>query len=158
MSPAKANYKASPKGIATALAYREVHREKQKAWREANKEKISNYNKNYLDSDEKIEKHKISAKKYYDINKEKLNEQSRIYQQTPEGIKKQRINKWVRQGIIDPDLSLVYDYLITQMNCMICDKVYLNSQDRQLDHDHTINDGDNIRYICCGLCNRFVVR
>ena len=69
---------------------------------------------------------------------------------TIERIKSHRIYNWKRLGIIDEDLSTLYDYLIKETNCMICFKEYKNSKDRQLDHDH---DTGEIRYICCNNCN-----
>ena len=64
--------------------------------------------------------------------------------------KSMRISDWKRNGIIDEDLSAVYDYYKKETKCMICFKEYKNSKDRHLDHDH---DTGEIRYICCNNCN-----
>jgi hypothetical protein len=137
----KAKYRASAKGIANTLAYRETNKKRAKELYELNKVEI-------------LEKVAI----YRDNNREKLNARQRDYNKTPAGLRAITINGWIQNGIIDPDLSAVYDYYINQTNCMICDKVYLKTSDRNLDHDHTINGGDNIRYICCMRCNVHVVR
>jgi len=109
------------------------------------------------------------ADKYYKNNKEKINNRRKdyvkIYNQkvkdNPNVIKSKLITKWTKRGIIDPDLSLVYDYSLTQTHCWICDKEYnnINHMDRRcLDHDHTLIDEPNIRYICCVGCNIHVIR
>ena len=103
------------------------------------------------------EEMKIADKKYIDNNKEKISERKKKWSQTPSGIKSWRISKWKCQGIIDADLSAVYDYMLNETHCMICLKEYKNSQDRQLDHEHSITDDDNIRYICCHRCNTSIV-
>ena len=76
------------------------------------------------------------------------------YTSSPKGIKSSRIYNWKFMGIIDEDLSAVYDYYIDETNCMICFKEYKDSQDRCLDHDHETGE---IRYICCRYCNRHLL-
>ena len=60
---------------------------------------------------------------------------------------------WKKQGIIDADYDALYEYLLNEKNCMICLKDYKNNRDKQVDHDHSITDDDNVRYICCLRCN-----
>jgi hypothetical protein len=72
------------------------------------------------------------------------------YTSSPKGQKSNRINNWKFMGIIDEDLSAVYDYMLDETNCMICFKEYKNTKDRCLDHDHETGE---IRYICCNNCN-----
>ena len=60
---------------------------------------------------------------------------------------------WKKQGIIDGDYDALYEYLLNEKNCMICLKEYKNNSDKQVDHDHSITDDENIRYICCLRCN-----
>ena len=104
----------------------------------------------YLKHREKIlENHRL----YRLNNKEAISEQNRLYYKTPNGLKKRKINDWKCRGIIDEDFSLLYDYLLLQTNCMICLKLFKNSQDRHLDHDHNITDDSNVRYILCRNCN-----
>ena len=77
-------------------------------------------------------------------------EQRKIWDKSPVGKKYNRINEWKYQGIIDEDLSAVYDYYIKETHCMICFKEFKDSQDKCLDHDH---ESGKIRYICCRPCN-----
>jgi len=99
-----------------------------------------------------------NASKYREKNREKLRKKNKEYNQTEKGKKTKRINQWKNKGIIDEDLSAVYDYLIEQTHCMICLKEYKNSNDRHLDHDHNLIDEPNIRYICCRYCNSNFLR
>ena len=116
------------------------------------------------------EERSIVKKKYYQKNKEKIKERqqkwreknrkqeierSKIYHQTEKGIKCSRIYTWKQRGIIDEDLSAVYDYYIKQTNCMICLTEFRNSKERNLDHDHLTGE---IRYICCRGCNTNLLR
>jgi|TARA_R110001592_G_scaffold66054_1_gene202734 hypothetical protein len=111
------------------------------------------------------------SKQYYNSNREKINKYRRTwnknnrkyyreYQQqwkkdNPEKYhKKSAIDTWKQHGIIDEDLSTVYDYFITQTHCWICGVEYNKSYRRCLDHNH---DTGEIRYICCSICNRWVV-
>ena len=120
------------------------------------------------------EKKKEWSKQYNITNREKLKEKKKIwnknnqkyyreYQQqwrkdNPEkSHKRNTIDNWKQQGIIDGDLSSVYDYFITQTHCWICDMKYNKSYKRCLDHDHDELVNDNIRYICCHSCNIWVV-
>jgi hypothetical protein len=64
--------------------------------------------------------------------------------------KSMRISDWKINGIIDEDLHAVYDYYIKETHCMVCFKVYKNTFDKCLDHDHKTGE---IRYICCRKCN-----
>ena len=90
---------------------------------------------------------------YYIKNKEAISEKDRLYNKTPNGLKQRKINGWKRLGIIDGDFSSLYDYFILQTNCNICLKLFKNSPDRHLDHDHDITDDSNVRYILCRTCN-----
>ena len=92
---------------------------------------------------------------YYYRNKENNKEKRKEYNQSEKRIKGTRINKWKSRGIIDEDLSAVYDYYIEQTHCNICLKEYKNSKDRHLDHDHKTGE---IRYICCNTCNSIFLR
>ena len=98
-------------------------------------------------------KHKEKIRLYYIKNKEAISERFRLYCKTPHGLKQRKINKWKQWGIIDEDFSSLYDYFILQTNCMICLKLFKNSPDRQLDHDHDITADANVRYILCRNCN-----
>tara|TARA_R110002072_G_scaffold199384_1_gene356971 strand:- start:21 stop:473 length:453 start_codon:yes stop_codon:yes gene_type:complete len=131
-----------------------------KQYREKNKEAIAEYNKEYRKKKNK-EKTAEYNKEYRENNKEKIKNLRPRYKQkelewreSEKGKKLKRIVKWRLRGIIDEDLSAVYDYLIEQTNCMICLKEYIDSYDRCLDHDHLTGE---IRYICCRNCNGIIL-
>ena len=131
---------------------------------EQRKEKKKQY---YLDNKEKIAEQR---KQYHLDNKEKiLANHAKYYLDNIEKIKKYRkdnpkiniVSNWKHQGIIDDDWDGLYDYFITQTNCWICDKVYNNdivADRRCLDHDNTLLNEPNVRYICCNYCNLYIVR
>jgi len=102
-----------------------------------------------------FETQKIALRKYYDNNREKLQEIAKKYRKSERGKKLTLISSWRRRGIIDEDLSAVYDYYIKQTNCMICLTEFRNSMERNLDHDHLTGE---IRYICCRSCNTNLLR
>ena len=63
-------------------------------------------------------------------------------------------SKWKEYGIIfDGLFDEIYDIYIHSSECEKCKKKFKNSIDRQLDHDHSINDAFNIRGIICRFCN-----
>ena len=66
-----------------------------------------------------------------------------------------RIAGWKRNGIIDEDLSAVYEYMLDETHCMVCFKEYKDSLNRHLDHNHETGE---IRYICCQNCNNNFLR
>ena len=80
------------------------------------------------------------------------------YTQTPSGRKNRRKNNWKKQGIIINDVDKFYDLFLSTLHCQICkkeltvDKKTTHST-RCVDHDHTITDRENVRYICCQACN-----
>ena len=59
---------------------------------------------------------------------------------------------WKHRGIkIDQDdFDYVYNEYIHATNCELCNKLFLNSKDRHLDHNH---DTGEIRNIVCLKCN-----
>ena len=60
---------------------------------------------------------------------------------------------WKKRGmkIDEDDFDYVYNTYIHATNCDLCNKLFLNTKDRQLDHDH--NTGE-VRNIVCQKCNR----
>ena len=124
---AKQKYLKTEKGKATNNAYN-------KKWYEANKQKKLEYNKQYRK--ENPEKDKISHRKWAVKNHKKC-----------------RINTWKHRKIITDDWDNVYDIYMDTTNCNYCNKQFKNKLDRNLDHDHTINDSNNIRGIICRECN-----
>ena len=88
-------------------------------------------------------------------NKEHIRNLKKEYNQSEKGVKTRIISHWKSRGVIDEDLSAVYDYYIEQTHCIICSKQYKDSFDRCLDHDHKTGE---IRYICCRHCNSTLLR
>ena len=74
------------------------------------------------------------------------------YNNSPIGKRRARIWKWKSRGIIDADYDALYDLVLATNECQICNK-YIEGINKQVDHDHSITDGDNVRYICCLRCN-----
>ena len=67
--------------------------------------------------------------------------------------KSRTIWSWKRYGIKfydKKDEDYIYDYYINTHNCENCNKVFLNTIDRQLDHCHLLNE---IRGVICQKCN-----
>ena len=63
------------------------------------------------------------------------------------------IKAWKRIGIKfynKEDEDYIYDYYINTTHCENCNKVFLNTIDRQLDHCHLLNE---IRGVICRTCN-----
>ena len=67
--------------------------------------------------------------------------------------KSYRITNWKGYGIISNDWDKTYDHYINTHYCEYCDEPFKNSGDRNLDHDHDIDDDVNIRGILCKRCN-----
>ena len=118
-----------------------VIRESKRKYRENNKDKSREYNK-----------------ERYQKNKDKYKQHSKEYSQTPRGIKTRRISDWKRQGIICDDFDAMYDHYSKTSYCDICrceltyDR-YSTATTKCVDHDHTINDIPNFRNILCVACN-----
>tara|TARA_R110002012_G_scaffold26115_3_gene85428 strand:+ start:800 stop:1162 length:363 start_codon:yes stop_codon:yes gene_type:complete len=83
---------------------------------------------------------------------------NQLYYHSLKGKKAHRLKCWKRNGIIDTDWDLLYDFYMKETNCWICDKFYNNSikTDRKcLDHDKKTGE---IRFIICSHCNLNIVR
>ena len=122
-----------------------------KEYREKNKEKIKETRKKYREKNR--EKIKAYREKNKDKEKEYLREYQKKYRQTDVGIKKRRISVWKSKGIIFHDYNWLYNVYICRHNCGYCDKEFKNDLDRHLDHDHDIDDYNNVRGIICRSCN-----
>ena len=90
--------------------------------------------------------------------KEHLKEWQREYRQTEEGKKSSRIGSWKKRGILCFDYNLLYDIFINTTICELCNceltiDRYPTYTTRCLDHDHSITDKFNIRYVLCHSCN-----
>ena len=102
----------------------------------------------YKDKQKRMEYHK----NYREKNREKKRAYQKEYSKTFQGKKTNRISMWKRRGIIC-DYDAVYDVYVKETNCWWCNKEFVSSADRNLDHDHDITDGENIRGILCNYCN-----
>jgi hypothetical protein len=133
---------------------KEKEREYKRRYREANREKINNCNKQYyIDNKEKILEYK---RQYHETHKE----QRRQYNRTPGRKKSMRISNWKYIGVKlpdnYPDWSLFYDEeYIKATKCEEC--FVLLTEDKRntsttkvLDHCHTTGD---FRNILCHACN-----
>ena len=68
-----------------------------------------------------------------------------------------KITSWKAIGIIDTDMDLLYEVFMKETKCWICDVEFSKSNHKCLDHDHSIKDGNNVRYICCRNCNLHII-
>ena len=80
------------------------------------------------------------------------------YSQTPAGIKARKKGNWKYQGIIIKNFDEFYEKFLSTSHCEICKKELtvdkkMTHSTKCVDHDHNINDGENVRAICCNACN-----
>ena len=106
-------------------------------------QKNKEYKKEYIENNE--EHVKAYMKEYRQKNKEKLKE----YRQSPQGIKSNTINNWKQNSVIG-DLDELYEKYVNADKCEICKKVFNDTYDRCLDHDH---ETGKFRQILCRSCN-----
>jgi len=71
-------------------------------------------------------------------------------EENPDSIK---IASWKQRGMIHNDWDFMYSIFMWWNTCDICNKVFTNSRDKQLEHNHFIKDRENIRGIVCNRCN-----
>jgi hypothetical protein len=59
---------------------------------------------------------------------------------------------WKKRGLIvtDEEFEEIYNKYIVATHCELCDKKFPNTQDRQMDHNHTTGE---FRNIVCQRCN-----
>ncbi len=60
------------------------------------------------------------------------------------------IKNWKRIGVIYHDFDDLYEVYIKTMNCWHCNKEFVSTRDRQLDHNH---ETGSFRAIVCHKCN-----
>lgn len=90
--------------------------------------------------------------------KEELAAKKRAYDQTPARKKGNRISKWKHYGIICADWDALDARFMDTSHCERC-SVLLTSGGRNtrtskcVDHDHSIDDRENVRGILCHACN-----
>ena len=129
------------------------HRIACKKYRDSNKEQISIASKKYYDENIEIirEKGKLWSNNYRLNNKDKIAIASKKYYD--ENHKELIIKQWKKYGIICDDYQLIYGIYMDTNNCDFCHKIFKNSLDRHLDHNHSITESYNIRGILCRECN-----
>ena len=104
-----------------------------KKYREKNKDKI-----------------KEQKKEYQKENKEKIAEYQKEYSKTPQRIKTFTISSWKRFGLVHEDLDALYETYLQTESCNVCKKVFGDTFERCLDHDHTTG---LFRQVLCRNCN-----
>lgn len=77
---------------------------------------------------------------------------------SPGAVKSSKIKCWKSQGIISDNWDKIYDRYIKTLYCENCNCKLVRGGTRCketacIDHDHLINDRDNIRNILCMSCN-----
>ena len=81
------------------------------------------------------------------------------YKQTDKYKKTNRIRTWKDRGVIFFDYDLLNEIYINTSHCDFCNieltdgSRYNTITTRCLDHDHNIEDYDNVRNILCNKCN-----
>jgi len=124
-----------------------------KEYRAKNKEKEKARIKEYRAKNK--EKEALKKKEWYQKNKERIKSYKKQYYS--ENRDKSRIRKWKSQGIIDGDFPLLNEVFEKETHCWICCVEYSKTRRKCVDHDHSIKDQPNVRYICCHSCNSNVV-
>lgn len=64
--------------------------------------------------------------------------------------KSEKKSNWIRSGLIMDNFDEIYNKYIYATNCDLCDKVFPNTKDRQMEHDHKTGE---FRNIVCMRCN-----
>ena len=118
----------------------EKRKEYLREYRRKNRERLTEYHKTYR------EEHKDKIVEY----EKERSENKKEYYKTPNGIKSRKINKWKSRGVISNDFDTLYDLFINTDKCMYCEKVFVDSVDRCLDHDH---ETGLYRAVLCRSCN-----
>ena len=64
---------------------------------------------------------------------------------------------WKKRGIIFDEIGHTFEWwyetYIYATHCLCCNKKFEKSQDRHMEHNHSITDAFNVRGIVCSLCN-----
>jgi len=88
--------------------------------------------------------------------KEEIRARHRAYMRTPAGRKSRCIGNWKQRGIICSDYDALYERYLNTTNCQKCDVLLTRGLSRTgkcLDHDHSIDDRENVRGVLCRACN-----
>ena len=101
------------------------------------------------------ENNRGKAKEYQIEYRENNREKRKEYDKTQKGIKCRKTNTWKVRGIrCDDEWDEVYEWFSSTTNCNICDKLFVESSDKCLDHDHHL-EGYNVRGVLCQKCNHY---
>lgn len=65
-------------------------------------------------------------------------------------VRSQTIYNWKKYGLIHDDYNALYETYINTTHCNHCKKMFKNSRDRCMDHDH---ETGMFRSIVCNACN-----
>jgi len=132
-----------------ALVKKVYDRERNRIYRQNNKEKIKQKQKEYQQT---ISKEK--RKQYYQNSKQYRKQ----YNQSYKGKKYKKISHWKSRGIITDDYDALYYHYLNTAYCDACrveltyDR-YTTATTKVVDHDHKITDAPNFRNILCHICN-----
>ena len=80
----------------------------------------------------------------------------RAYRQTPAGQKSRRISIWKSRGIICDDWDALHERFMSTTHCEYCSVLLtagLSRTGKCVDHDHSIDDRENVRAVLCHACN-----
>ena len=59
---------------------------------------------------------------------------------------------WIKRGLIMDNFESIYDDYIHQTNCELCGKLFENTKDRCMEHNHKTGE---FRNIVCQKCNNW---
>ena len=142
---------------------REERLEIKRQYRINNREKIAEYNKQWIiDNAEYHRQYRIDNAEHYrqyrQENKEKKAEYNKQYLQTAQGKKVNRISEWKHTGLVDSDkdnYESLYNHYINTQKCEKCDIELTEDKSptptrKCMDHSHTTG---LFRNILCQGCN-----
>ena len=126
-------------------AYYLKNKERRKAYREANKDKIKEQRKEYYKDN------KDKAKEYIEANIERIKK----YNKSPNRKKTYTISNWKRSGLVCEDYDSLYQKYIESTNCEECGCEYGKYKDgssswKCMDHSHITG---LFRNFLCNNCN-----
>ena len=119
------------------------------------KKYVDNEKKRSVERYAKLKADPVKHRKKKDNDNKNRNDK---YQSDAEFRKKRIINKWKSRGIFDADFDSLYEMFIEQTNCWICQEEFKEKGDRCMDHDHSIEDAPNVRFVCCRDCNMHILK
>jgi len=88
--------------------------------------------------------------RYYLKNRDAVLQKQKKFNQSPIGMKICTLKNWRIRGLIDSCYDILYIRYMASTNCDACNKEYINSSDRCMDHDHITGLH---RQFLCRKCN-----